>query len=210
MKDPKPLSDSYKKEENNLSQHTTAFLDMLTKRGIIADQQINNEKIRQADQNKRRNMYHNTLALLQNYRSIIWVFECFPERIAEDLEQPTKDLDAILNLITDELDMDNIKLENRLKSLQRSRLLLDRFNEALMVLKQKPGNGKDLYDLIYQAYISPEVLTHLDLVFRLGISSRQYYRRHTQAINILSIRLWAAPSEELDSWLEVMALLEGL
>ena len=131
MKDPKSLKDSYRKEENNLSQHTTAFLNMLTKRGIIEDKQINNERIRQAEKTKKRNMYHNTLSLLQNYRSIIWVLECFPARIAEELERPMKDLDALLSLISDELNMDNVKLENRLRSVQKSRLLLDRFNGAM-------------------------------------------------------------------------------
>ena len=31
-----------------------------------------------------------------------------------------------------------------------------------------------------------------------------------QAVNIISIRLWSAPAAELDSWLEVMSLLEVL
>ena len=210
MKGTKSIKDNYKKEENNLSQHTAAFLNMLTKRGIIEDQQINNEKVRQAEKNKKRNMYHNTLSLLQNYRSIIWVLECFPSRIAEELEKPMKDLDALLSVISDELDMDNIKLENRLRSVQKSRLLLDRFNEALTILKQKPKNGPMLYNLICQTYITPEKLTHMDLIYRLGISTRHYYRLRTQAINLLSIRLWTAPSTELDSWLEVLTLLEDL
>jgi len=30
----------------------------------------------------------------------------------------------------------------------------------------------------------------------------------SQAFNILSLRLWAAPAEEWDSWLEVLTLLE--
>lgn len=208
----KPVSpkDSYKNEEANLSQHTAAFLNMLTKRGIIEDQQIDNDKIRQAEKNKNRNMYHNTMSLLHNYRSIIWVLECFPARISEELDRPMSDLDALLSLISDELDMDNTKLENRLRSVQKSRLLLDRFNEALTILRQKPDNGEMMYKIIYHTYISPEKLTHLDLIYRLDISTRHYYRLRTQAINILSIRLWAAPSAELDSWLEVLTLLEDL
>ena len=209
-KNPTSSKDSYKSEELNLSQNTAAFLNMLTKRGIIEDQQINNEKIRQAEKNKKRNMYHNTMALLHNYRSIVWVLECFPSRIAEELDRPIKDLDALLSLLSDELDMDNIKLENRLKSIQKSRLLLDRFNEALTILKQKPDNGAMMYEIIYQTYISPEKLNHLELTFRLNISTRHYYRLRAQAINIISIRLWTAPSAELDSWLEVLTLLEDL
>ena len=53
-----------------------------------------------------------------------------------------QDLDALLNLINNEIDMDNTKFENRLKSVQKSRLLFDRFNEALTILKQKPRNGQ--------------------------------------------------------------------
>ena len=120
------------------------------------------------------------------------------------------DLDALLNLINNEIDMDNTKLENRLKSVQKSRLLLDRFNEALTILKQKPDNGQMMYDLIYVTYIAPEKLNHLDITYRLGISSRHYDRLRTQAVNIISIRLWASPSAELDSWLEVLSLLEEL
>ena len=109
-----------------------------------------------------------------------------------------------------ELSMQNRKLENRLQSIQKSRLLLDRINEALTVLKKKPGDGEFLYKIIYETYITPEPATHLELLYRLAVSSRHYYRLRTQAFSILSLRLWAAPEEELDAWLEVLTLLEML
>jgi len=102
----------------------------------------------------------------------------------------------------------NYRLENRLQSVQRSRLLLDRINDALTVLKTKPGDGHVLYRVIYETYITPENLSHADIIYRLNMSSRHYYRLRTQAINVLSLRLWAVPSKELDSWLEVLTLLE--
>ena len=36
-----------------------------------------------------------------------------------------------------------------MEGIQKSRLLLDRVNEALTVLKKKPENGERLYQLIY-------------------------------------------------------------
>ena len=98
-----------------------------------------------------------------------------------------------------EAGMGNRKLESRVESLRKSRLLLDRINEALTVLKKKPGNGPRLYELIYLTYIVPEKLSHTDLLFRLDLSSRsrQYYRLREEAISILSIRLWSVPEEEL-------------
>ena len=130
--------------------------------------------------------------------------------MADELEQPFESLDTLLDRVDAELGMGNLKLEARLESLRKSRLLLDRINEALSVLKRKPGNGQKLYDLIYLTYIAPDKLTHTDLLFRLDLSSRHYYRLREQAIKIVSLRLWSAPSSEADAWLEVLTLLEGM
>jgi len=200
----------YDQQESKLSAGSAAFIQMLTKRGILEDPDIDDEKIREAAKKKKRNMYHNTLLMLQHYRNISWALECFPTRIAEELDQPMNDLDALLSLVNAEIGMNNVKLENRLQSVQKSRLLLDRINEALTVLRQKPGNGELMYKVIYETFIIPEKLSHADILYRLHISSRHYYRIRQQAINILSIRLWAAPAGELDSWLEVLTLLEAL
>ena len=127
-----------------LSPQSSAILSILTKRGIVEDQQIDDDRLRKLDKEKKRKMYHNTQLLLQHYRDIIWVLECFPANIAEELDKPMNNLDALLSIISAEVEMDNHKLEGRLKSVQRSRLLLDRFNEALTIQKQKPGNGQIL------------------------------------------------------------------
>ncbi len=65
---------------------TSQIISLLTKRGILADQKIDSEKVRSAKQEKTKNSYHNTLMLLQQYRTIVWMMECFPETIAEELE----------------------------------------------------------------------------------------------------------------------------
>jgi len=192
------------------STQTDAMLQLLAARGLIEDQDIHNEKVREAVKQKKRNMYHNTQLMLQHYRNISWALSCFPTHIAEELNQPLGDLDALLDLVSAEISLDNTKLENRLLSIQRSRLLLDRINEALTILRQKPGNGELMYKLIYETYITPDKLTHADILYRLHISSRHYYRLRQQALHILSIRLWATPTGELDSWLEVLTLLETL
>ena len=205
-----PDNSKYAEQESRLSTQSTAFLQMLTKRGILGDQSIDDEKIREAARKKKRNAYHNTLLMLQHYRNIKWVLECFPSQVAEELDHPLSDLDALLSLISAEISMDNVRLGNRLQSVQRSRLLLDRINEALTVLKQKPGNGEFMYKVIYETFIVPEKLSHTDILYRLNISTRHYYRIRQQAINILAIRLWTVPAGELDSWLEVLTLLEAL
>lgn len=120
------------------------------------------------------------------------------------------ELDVLLDHMDLEMGMGNRKLESRLESVKKSRLLLDRVNEALTVLKRKPDNGPKMYEIIYLTYLAPDKLSHTDLLYRLDISSRHYYRLRGQAITILSIRLWSAPASEVDSWLEVLTLLENL
>ena len=200
----------YDQQERQLSSQSAAFIKMLAKRGILEDPEINDEKIRQVEKSKRRNTYHNTQMILRYYRDITWALNCFPSQIAEELDEAVGGLDELLSRIRIEIGMENKELENRLISIKRSRLLLDRVNEALTVLRQKPGNGELMYNILYLTYIAKEKLRHNDILFRLNISQRHYYRTRQQAINILSIRLWAAPAGGLDSWLEVLTLLEAL
>lgn len=208
MKDTKNLT--YEQQEAQIAERSQAFINLLTQRGILANPKVTDEKIRTARQKKYRDSYHNTLLLLQNYRTLVWVMECFPETVAEELDRPFSDVDELLEQMDLQLAMGNRKLENQLEGAKKSRLLLDRVNDALTVLKHKPGNGKKLYRLIYLTYIAPEQLSHTELLYRLDMSSRHYYRLRQQAITILSIRLWSAPSVEVDLWLDMLSFLEEL
>ena len=200
----------YEEQENRIMAQSNAFIDLLTKRGILSDKKIDNEKIRAAQQEKQKNTYHNTLMLLKNYRTIAWLIECFPSTVAEELEERFENIDELIDKVDIEMSMGNRKLESRMAGIQKSRLLLDRVNEALSVLKRKPDNGEILYNLIYLTFIDPEKLNHQELLYRLNTSSRSYYRLREQAITILSIRLWAAPEKDVDFWLEMLTLLENL
>ena len=77
----------------------------MTKKGILEDSQIDDEKIRQAQKEKKRNMYHNTRLLLEHYRNISWVLECFPDTIAEELDSPLSSLDSLLDRMDLEMGM---------------------------------------------------------------------------------------------------------
>ena len=201
---------TYEQQEAQLAEKSQAFINLLTQRGILANPKVTNEKIRAARQKKDRDSYHNTLLLLQNYRTLVWVVECFPETVAEELDRPFSDVDELLEQMDLQLAMGNRKLENQLEGAKKSRLLLDRVNDALTVLEHKPNNGKKLYRLIYMTYIAPEQLSHTELLYRLDMSSRHYYRLRQQAITVLSLRLRSAPSAEAGFWLDMLSFLEEL
>lgn len=136
--------------------------------------------------------------------------ECFPDTVAQELDQPFDTLDQLIDRLDIEMAMGNKKLENRLAGIEKTRMILDRVNEALTVLKKKPEDGQRLYDLIYLTYIAPETLNHQELLYRLNLSSRHYYRCREQAVNILSLRLWSAPAKDVGVWLELIAVLEQI
>lgn len=97
-----------------------------------------------------------------------------------------------------------------MSSIVHTRILIDRVNEALTVLKKKPGDGSMMYKIIHETYISKEHPKIADILYRLDISSRSYYRLRDEAITIISIRLWASPQSETAIWAELISTLEVL
>ena len=181
-------------------------LSFLRERGILADESITPQQV---EEKKRKEAYHNTLLLLSNYRNILWQTDSELDTIAVELNLPLQKLDAVLSRIDAEIGMENRRLELRLERLAKTRQLLDRINDALTTLKYKPDNGPLLYDLIYLTYISEEKLHQTDVLYRLNISRRHYYRLKEQAINIISLRLWSVPSTNIDLWLDLVSMLSG-
>ena len=186
------------------ASNAEAVLSFLRDRGVLENESITPQQVKEK---KQKQAYHNTLLLLTNYRSIFWQTESELETVAAELNLPLQKLDAVLSRIDAEIGMENRRLELRLERLAKTRLLLDRINDALTALKYKPGNGQLLYDLIYMTYIAEEKMLQSDVLFRLNISRRHYYRLKEQAISLLSLRLWSAPSSDLDLWLELVSML---
>jgi hypothetical protein len=181
-----------------------AVLSFLRERGILADESITPQQV---EEKKRKEAYHNTLLLLSNYRNILWQTDSELDTIAAELNLPLQKLDAVLSRIDAEIGMENRRLELRLERLAKTRLLLDRINDALTSLKRKPDNGPLLYELIYLTYIGEEKLVLNDILYRLNISRRHYYRLKEQAVTAISLRLWSAPTTDLDIWLGLVATL---
>lgn len=200
----------YEQQERRLLEQSDAFISFLTRRGILGDQRIDNEKMRAVRKEKKKKAYHNTQVLLKNYRKMIWIFSCYPEEILQELEEPFRNFDKMAERLDLELAIGNKRMENRLETAARSRLLLDRFNEAMAVLRKEPTRGEKLYQLIYTTYLAPEKLKLEEILFRLDLSQRHYYRLREQAISILSLRLWSAPSKDVDVWLELLTFFEHL
>lgn len=151
----KAKKSAYEQQENRLSAQSVAFIKLLTQRGILGDAEIDDDKIRQDQKEKNAPYISHTEMLLQHYRDIVWALECFPSTIVEELDRPLDDLDALISYVDVEMSLDNRKLESRIESIKKSRLLLDRVNDALTILKKKPDSGEKMYELIYLILYCP-------------------------------------------------------
>lgn len=200
---------SYAEEEENLAARSAAFVQYLTRRGYLITQKASTDEAELRRQEFAKKAYHNTELLLESYRDLIWAVESIPDQIASELEMPFATLDELINRVDLELSMNNKVLEGRLNSVTQSRLLIDRMNEAISVLKQKPKDGPLLYDVIYQTYMSRDISENtFDLFYKLHLSRRKYYELRKKAIRLISLRLWSAPNREINMWLDVLTMLD--
>lgn len=200
----------YDDQESQIQKQSMEFVEFLTRKGMLEDPEINDEKIRKAKKSTAQKAYHNTKILMEQYRMIVWVLQCMPTELAQELEVPTRDLDALARKIDLETALENKKLESRLSAIMKTRVLIDRIHDALSVVRKKPDNGEKLYAAIYHTYIDPVQRNHAELMDYLHMSTRTYYRYRKEALTIMSVRLWSAPSGSVDSWLEVLTLLEDI
>ncbi len=200
----------YDAEEQLLQEHSVHFVELLKRKGMLEDTEISDDRIRKAQKSRAKKAYQNTEVMLAQYRLIVWTLECIPGEIAIELGVRLKDVDLLVEKLDLQSALDNKRLEYRIHAMMKTRYLVDRIHEALSVLKQRPSTGEQLYSVIYTTYIDPTERTHEEILDVLNMSDRTYYRLRREAITIMSIRLWSAPSEDTASWLEVLTIIENM
>ena len=196
--------------EQELGDKNPQLQDYLATTGVIGDETIKDPNKRKKQQKKRKHLYHNTQVLMENYQTMLWVIENFPAAVAEELSEPMAETDRLLERIDLEFAMENHRLENRIRTIAKSRSLIDRVNVALTMLRSKPGDGEDMYQVIYQTYIKPEFTDIWDLFAKLALSRRRYYHLRGNAFGLMSLVLWSGPSAEITRWLEIVEMLEEM
>ncbi|MBR4290976.1 MAG: hypothetical protein IKT52_10115, partial [Oscillospiraceae bacterium] len=172
------------------------------------DPQIPDTSIRERRQAIAKKAYHNTLLLLKHYRDIMWAMNSIPKELREELNIPLSDLDGLLDRLDTEMSLENIEMENRLRTIQKSRLLIDRLNQAVNVLKDKPTDGDILYEVIYRTYIGPKPEKITYLIMDMNLTRRRYYKYRNMAIELISIKLWSTPDSKIELWLDLLEILD--
>lgn len=200
--------DNYEKTGMNLTAQDKLVVDYLTERGILLDLDIDDPQKRKRERVQTKKLYHNTMLLLENYRDIMWAMECIPDELGSVLNSRLGNLDTIIEKIDIQMSMENMRLESRLKSIVKSRLLLEQLNESIEFLKRKPGEGEMLYNVIYATYIASKAESIFEVIDSLGLTKRRYYSFRNRAISLISMRLWSAPDSNIGLWVDILTLLE--
>lgn len=195
------------KEKIDVLPETEEMIDLFVKSGLLANNEIADQRIKEYKQKKNRNLYHNTEVLLKLYRKLSWILVCFPENIARELDEPFKDVDKLIEKLDVSMAYGNRKIENRIEGLVKIRLIIDKINYAVELQKQNPEGSFKLYDLLYLQYIAPEILGFHEIAYRLDVSERQFFRLKKRAISAISNVLWSG-SKEVEFWIEIATILD--
>ena len=191
------------KNKVTVNSSTKEILKMLKKSGLVI--QVKESKVDDVKSEFDHKAYHNTDLLLKQYRTIKWMIECFPSQIEEELSASFEDFDDLmLKLGIEERAYSNYHISGRAKSLSKSRMILELVNQSLTVLKKKPKNGDLLYRIIYLSYIADEELDAKNIAYSLDLSERHFFRLKNEAIRAISLYLWAAPTREMERWLDAI------
>lgn len=199
---------NHAEEEMKLSGNEKRFIDFLLSSGYLADPKIENQEVRAKRQEDNRKIYHNTQLMLQHYRDLAWVLEGIPSELKAELDIPFADLDTLISRLDFELSLNNHRLESRIYALIKSRMLMDRLNEAINFLKTKPDEGELMYQIIYYTFIGEKMNSVYDILNKIGIAKTRYYKLRKKAITMISVKLWTVPDMKLELWLELLSYFE--
>lgn len=149
--------------------------------------------------------FHNTKELLKKYRQVMM---CVGENL-DEIETNINDIGdrfAILAEFTriEDIDLSEIKLENHLRCMERTRQMIILINSAIAKLRKYDINGEEFYWILYLKYIcdnSEKCKNDMDIIDKMcdegiPISTSTFYRRHNMAIDALSNILWGYTTKE--------------
>ena len=145
--------------------------------------------------------YHDTRTLLRKYRDVMWNLEVSDLDLQEEFK-------AEYGLSTDALFVDNEvnkggnRLENYARALERSKRMMQIIDTAIDLMRRKHKKGEFYYWILYYAYLSPQELQNVEeIIDQLrphirDISTRTYYRKRKEAVEVLSSVLWGYTAQD--------------
>ena len=99
-------------------------------------------------------------------------------------------------------DLSGTELEHQAKCIEQSHKMLCLVDSAVDLMRAKHKNGEEFYWLLYYSYLSPQELQNVEeIIDQLrphirDISTRTYYRKRKEAVEVLSSVLWGYTAQD--------------
>ena len=148
--------------------------------------------------------YHDTWTLLRKYRDVVWSLEVSVRQVRNRfrIDYGKTIEDFLESVYLAGADLSGTELEHQAKCIEQSHKMLCLLDSAVELMRAKHKNGKEFYWLLYYAYLSPQELQNVEeIIDQLrphirDISTRTYYRKRKEAVEVLSSVLWGYTAQD--------------
>lgn len=152
--------------------------------------------------------FHDTLMLLKKFRDVSWSVEISSKSLHDEIYA---ECGCSPDVLLDGLNITNSgpRLEGYARSLARSKKMLQILTYAIDVMRSRHKNGELYYWVLYYTYLSPQAESLPNILNLLNekysmMSSRTYYLRRAEAIEVLSSLLWGYTSSDCEDILDLL------
>ena len=148
--------------------------------------------------------YHDTWTLLRKYRDVVWSLEVSVRQVRNRfrIDYGKTIEDFLESVYLAGADLSGTELEHQAKCIEQSHKMLCLVDSAVDLMRAKHKNGEEFYWLLYYSYLSPQELQNVEeIIDQLrphirDISTRTYYRKRKEAVEVLSSVLWGYTAQD--------------
>ena len=156
--------------------------------------------------------YHDTWTLLRKYRDVVWSLEVSVRQVRNRfrIDYGKTIEDFLESVYLAGADLSGTELEHQAKCIEQSHKMLCLVDSAVDLMRAKHKNGEEFYWLLYYAYLSPQELQNVEeIIDQLrphirDISTRTYYRKRKEAVEVLSSVLWGYTAQDTAALLKTV------
>ena len=138
--------------------------------------------------------YHDTWTLLRKYRDVVWSLEVSVRQVRNrfQIDYGKTIEDFLESVYLAGADLSGTELEHQAKCIEQSHKMLCLVDRAVDLMRAK----------LYYAYLSPQELQNVEeIIDQLrphirDISTRTYYRKRKEAVEVLSSVLWGYTAQD--------------
>lgn len=155
-------------------------------------------------------IYHNTKLLLNVYSKVLWRIGSALEELDDECYDSDKKhlFDLVDSLIDVDTQIDKVRFERRMQSIEESKSLIELIDRAVLKLRTYPDSGERYFQILSKVYFvnTSYKYSEQELLESLNVSRATLYREKHRAITMLGVILWGFVIPDYKSYFDKMRL----